>query len=120
MSSRVGTVNFPKQVHNDTFTSSQFNFFESDGETGLDLSDVTPKVQIRMGSYNGKLVKTCTIGDGLSWVDQNNGQLQMGGFVMSWPKAGDYYYDIQFTYATSGIIRTYIRGKIEVIDDATA
>lgn len=117
--SRVATVNFSEQVHNDTFITKRFNFFQSDGTTPLDLSDATPRLQIRQDGYNGRLVKTCTVGDGLTWILQSSGQLDWGGFVMSWPKAGDYYYDLQMTYATSGIIRTYIRGKINVIDDAT-
>lgn len=116
---RVAQVNFTEQVHNDTFDTHQFNFLDSDGVTPLDLTDATPRVEVRKGSYNGKLVETSTVGSGLTWVDQSQGQLQWGGFDLDWPSAGDYYYDIQLTYATSGRIRTYVRGKITLIDDAT-
>lgn len=119
--SRVGTVNFTEQVDGDTFLTKNINFFQADGVTPLDLSDATPKVQIRRDSYNGKLMKTATIGDGLTWVLQSSGTLQFGGIdTVGWDGAGDYYYDLQLTYATSGIVRTYLRGKIVLIDDATA
>jgi len=117
--SRVGTVNFFEQVNEDTFIDKEFRFFQSDGSTPLDLSDVTPRVQIRKDNYNGKLMRTCTIGDGLTWVNQSDGTFRIGGFRNVWEGAGDYYYDIQFTYATSGVIRTYVRGKIQVIDHVT-
>jgi hypothetical protein len=116
--SRVATVNFFEQVHNDTFTVKEFRFFAADGTTPLDLSDVVPRVQIRKDTYNGRLVQTATVGDGISWVNQASGTFQLGGFLANWG-AGDYYYDLQFTYTTSGIVRTYLRGKIVVIEDAT-
>lgn len=117
---RVATVNLTDRVHNDTFDTKRINFFQSDGTTPLDLSNTTPKIDIRLGSYNGKLAKSCTIGDGLSWNDQANGQLDWGGFDMDWSKAGDYYYDIQITYTATSRVRTYVRGKITLIDDATS
>lgn len=116
---RVATVNFLEQVDKDTFTAKEFRFFQADGTTPLDLSDVTPKIQIRKSDWNGRLVKTATVGDGITWVNQSEGKFQLGGFESDWGGAGDYYYDVQFTYTTSGIVRTYVRGKIVVIDDAT-
>ena len=92
-------------------------FFEDDGVTPLDLSDVTPKIQIRKGGWNGKLYKTATIGDGISWVDQSQGQLDFGGFLASWDGAGEYYYDIQFTTGTT--VKTWIGGYWVVQQDVT-
>ena len=119
ISIKYGEVNFTNQIDGDTFTPKRFNFFEDDGTTPLDLSDVTPKAQVRKSGWNGKLYETATIGDGLEWANQSQGQLDFGGFLASWDGAGDYYYDIQFTYGTTGYVRTYIRGKITVIDDVT-
>ena len=110
--------NFSNQIDGDTFTLKELNFFEADG-TPLDLSDVTPKMMIRKGSWNGKLVKTATLGDGLTWNDQGKGQLRFGNIPISWGGVDNYYYDIQFTYATSGIVRTYLRGIIKVIEQVT-
>jgi hypothetical protein len=118
MANRFATVNFPNQIDGDTLLTKQVNFLDDDAAP-IDLSDVTPKIQIRKGSYNGKLMQTLTVGDGITWVNQALGQLQFGNVAISWDGAGDYYYDMQFTYATSGIVRTYMRGKITVIDDST-
>ena len=120
MANRVATVNFNEQVDGDTFTVKAFNFFAADGTTPLDLSDVTPRIQIRKKSPQGKLVKTATVGDGITWVDQSQGQFQFGGFAIDWGGADEYHYDIQFTYTTSGIVRTYVKGIIYVIDDVTS
>lgn len=119
--SRIGTVDFNEQVDGDTFTTKEVNFFAADGVTPLDLSDVTPKLQVRRGSANGKLLRTATVGDGITWVAQSTGELTFGGFdTSSWGGDGEYFYDLQFTYATSGIVRTYLKGRIIIIDDVTA
>lgn len=119
MANRVAEVNFTDFVDGDTFTTRSINFFAADGTTPLDLSDATPKVMIRKKDWNGKLVRTCVIGDGLTWVDQSLGQLQFGNISIDWGGADTYYYDVQLTYATSGIVRTYLRGRIEVIKQVT-
>jgi len=117
---RLARVNFTDIIHNDTFPTKQFNFFAADGTTPLDLSDCTVRIQIRYKSKNGKLVRTAISGDGITWTDQANGQFELGGFIADWQGAGEYWYDVQMTYATSGIIRTYVQGKITVIDDVTS
>ena len=116
---RIATVNFAEEIDGDTFGTKRFNFFESNGTTELDLTDATAKIQIRKGGYAGKLVQTAISGDGITWVSQLLGQFTLGGFVVDWGGADTYYYDIQMTYATSGIIRTYVRGTIEVIKQST-
>lgn len=117
--SRVGTVNFSEQVDGDTFLVKEFRFWQELDVTPLDLTDVTVRAQIRKGSYLGKLVKTATVGDGITWINQSEGKFQLGGFNIDWGGAGDYYYDVEFLYNTSSITRTYVRGKIEVIKQAT-
>ena len=117
---RIATVDFAQEIDGDTFGTKAFNFFNSDGVTPLDLDDATVKVQIRKGSPQGKLVQTAVSGDGVTWINQTEGTFQLGGFIVDWGGAGDYYYDVQMTYATSGIIRTYVKGVIEVINDVTA
>lgn len=116
---RIATVDFAQEIDGDTFGTKRFNFFASDGVSELDLTDATVKIQIRKASPQGKLVRTAISGDGIEWVSQLLGQFTLGGFIVTWG-AGDYYYDVQMTYATSGIVRTYVKGKIEVINDVTA
>ena len=118
--SRVATVNFTQYVDNDTFPTKSVNFFAADGTTPLDLTDATPKIQVRKDSYNGRLYETATVGDGITWTDQSLGQFTFGAWDTStWGGAGDYYYDIQMTFTSDSSVRTYIRGKITIIDDAT-
>jgi hypothetical protein len=119
MATRVGVVNFVDNVHGDTFTTRNINFFEADGTTPLDLSSTTPRIEVRRGSWTGKLMETSTIGDGLTWADQSSGQLQWGGFDIDWGSSGDFYYDLQITYTATSIVRTYLRGKVVVIDEVT-
>ena len=117
---RIATVNFTEQVDGDTFLAKSVNFFIADGTTPLDLSDATPRIQIRKSGYNGRLVAELTIGDGIEWVVRASGTLQFGSISTStWGGAGSYFYDLELTYGTSGIIRTYLRGEIKLIDDAT-
>ena len=119
MAEKVATINFEKEIDGDTFRTKRFNFFAADGVTEMDLTDATVKVQIRKGGYAGKLVQTAVSGDGITWVSQLLGQFTLGGFVVSWGGADTYYYDVQMTYASSSIIRTYVRGEIEVIKQST-
>ena len=109
-----------KVVDNDTFRPKTVEFYSNDTKAPIDLTDATPRIQIRKGSYDGKLIRTCVVGDGITWVSQSDGQFTFGGFVASWEGPGDYYYDIQLTYATSGYIWTPVQGKITVIADATS
>ena len=118
--SRVATVNIKEQVNGDTFLVKEFRFWTVALVTPLDLSDATVKIQIRKDNENGRLHKTAVSGDGITWLNQSEGTFQFGGFDINWSGAGDYYYDIQMTYATSGITRTYVKGVITVIEDTTA
>lgn len=119
MAEKYAEINFTDQIDGDTLIPKSFRFFHSDGQTPLDLSDVTPTIQIRRSNWKGKVVKSCVIGDGIDWVNRSLGQLNFGGFLVDWGGAGDYFYDIQFNYESSGYVKTYIRGKINVIDDVT-
>lgn len=117
MSSGIfGIANFIAQVDGDTIESTDFRFFDNN-DVAIDLSDVTPKLTIRRGSERGKIVKECEIGTGLSWVDQTLGQLRLSNFLITWGH-GTYYYDLEFTY-DSGIIKTYVKGKIPVTKQST-
>ena len=109
-----------KAVDNDTFKVKTVEFYDQDTKAPIDLSDATVRMQVRKGGYDGKLMQTLIVGDGIEWVSQSDGQFTIFGFVVDWEGPGDYYYDIQLTYATSGIIWTPIRGKITVVADATS
>lgn len=119
MANKYAEINFTGQINGDTLMPKRFKFFEADGTTPLSLTGVTPKIQVRRGNWRGQIVQTATVGNGITWANQAGGQFDFGGFVVSWGGAGDYFYDIQFSYASTGYVRTYIRGKINVIEDVT-
>ena len=123
MSALVGDFNWSTQVDGDTLELTDINFYDSDN-LPIDMSTVSSvDMKVRKGSEKGKLVDTLAIGTGIKWVSQATGKLRISDTddlvqIGDWTGAGDYYYDIQFTYST-GIIRTYLKGKIPVIKDST-
>lgn len=122
MSTLVGNFNWSPQVDGDTLELTDVNFFDN-LDAVVDMTTVTNvDMKIRKGSEKGKLVDTLAIGTGIKWIDQAQGQIRIGDtddlIQINWSGAADYYYDIQFTYST-GIIRTYLKGKIPVIKDST-
>ena len=122
MSTLVGGFNWSKQVDGDTLEITDINFLDN-LDAAVDMTTVSSvDMKIRKGSAKGKLVETLAIGTGIKWIDQSQGQIRIGDtddlIQIAWGGADDYYYDIQFTYST-GIIRTYLQGKIPVIKDTT-
>lgn len=115
----ASTYNIPDQYNGDSFDQLTINFFTTSADVGneIDLTNATPKMQIRRNSERGELVKTLTIGDGLEWIDQTDGEIRTSEFIIDWG-SGLFYYDFQLTY-TGGAVKTYIRGKIQVIEDVT-
>ncbi len=110
-------VNLNKQIDGDTIEYTLFRFFDA-ADSALDLSMVTPKLMIRKGGYRGKLVRTCVIGDGLTWDSQSSGRLALSNISIDWGGHGTYYYDLQFTYDDL-TIRTFVRGEIPIEKQVT-
>lgn len=111
--------NIPTQYNGDTFEQVTFKFYTTSSDSGneLDLSNSTPKMDIRRDNSRGKVVKQLTIGNGLEWVDQANGQLRTTSFLIDWG-GGKYVYDLQVSYSQTSV-QTYIRGTINVTEDIT-
>lgn len=123
MSSLVGGFNWSAQVDGDTLELTDINFLDN-LDVAIDMTTVSSvDMKVRKGSEKGKLIATLSIGTGIKWIDQSQGQIRISDTddliqIGDWAGAGDYYYDIQFTYST-GIVRTYLKGKIPVIKDTT-
>lgn len=111
--------NIPNQYNGDTFETVTFNFYNTSSDNGneIDLSNSTPKMDIRRDNSRGKVVKELTIGNGLEWINQSLGQFRTQPFLIDWG-GGKYVYDLQISYnATS--VQTYIKGVINVTEDIT-
>ena len=80
----AATYNIPTQYNGDTFEQVTFNFYTTSAEAGneIDLTNATPKMDIRRDNVRGKVVKQLTIGDGLEWVNQADGQLRTTAFLI--------------------------------------
>jgi hypothetical protein len=111
--------NLKPQYAGDTFKGWLIKAKRESGTTGeinpIDLSDVKVNMQIR--SINGgAIVKDFSVGNGITILDATNGIFRLEAFKN--PKGGEYVYDIQFTY-NNGYVQTYVKGKINVLNDVS-
>ena len=83
MSILVADFNYSEQVDGDTLEQTDFNFFTDDAySVPADLSNVSDvNMKVRRGSQKGKLVATLTIGTGIKWISQIQGELRVGDIV---------------------------------------
>lgn len=116
--------NFSKHYKGDTLEDINFTIQEEDPNNlgtfnPVDLTDSTIIIQFKVTakSNTAKLVLSTEVGGGLIVTDAPNGIYQITGFV---PEliAGTYLYDAQFTFI-DGLVKTYHKGKIVVIQDVT-
>lgn len=116
---KPGYYKIPDQYRGDSFERIDFEYFVADANPGseMNLTGITPKMQIRSKAPAGRLYKTLTIGDGLEWTDQASGTFYLDPFIITFPE-DKYYYDIEFTYADTSVV-TYLRGIFDVIEDVT-
>lgn len=115
----MATYNLPNQYKGDTFETITFKFFDDESSSGneKDLTGFSPKMVIRKTSKTGTITRTLTIGSGLSWDDQANGILKIDSFICDFD-AGNYFYDLQLSKdSDSTIVKTYLRGVFQVIED---
>lgn len=113
----IALYNFPDQYRNDTFNGVQFTIQDADTSTGIDLTNATIKTEFKKGSKTGAIVKTLTIGSGITVTDAVNGVLQFDAFILDWDVA-TYHYDLEVTF-NSGVVKSYIFGTLKVIQDVT-
>jgi|TARA_R110000868_G_scaffold120688_1_gene320400 hypothetical protein len=105
------------QYKNDTFDGVRFTVIASDTLLPIDLTNVSIKTQFRYRTETGKIEKTITDLDGITIEDAVNGIFKFDAFIVDWV-ADVYYYDVQFTYS-NGVVKTYIKGTVKVIQDIT-
>lgn len=109
-----GTYNYGNQYRGDTLNSIQFTL--TTNSLPLDLTDISIKCQFRL-PFKGKTVKEISVGEGIIVSNPESGIFNIEPFIVTWD-AGLYMYDIEFSYP-SGVIKTYIKGTINIISDQT-
>jgi len=112
----IALYNMPDQYKNDTFNGVQFTIQNSAGDA-IDLTGATVATKFRKNSKTGTVVKSITSGSGITVSDPSNGILSYDAFILDWDY-GTYYYDLEVTFA-SGVVKTYVYGTINVIQDVT-
>lgn len=109
--------NIPDQYNGDSFEEVTFNFYVNDTDSPTNLSNATPKIQIRNKKDLNTVVETLTINNGLVWVNQSQGKFKiLKSTPIDWG-AGIYLYDLQVT--DSGKVKTYLKGYIKVLSEIT-
>lgn len=112
-----GKYKLGKQYKGDTFSGVRFTIKDKETDTGIDLTDATIKMQFRRNSPTGTVVEELTEIDGITIEDAVNGIFTVDPFLIDWTPA-DYHYDIQITFL-GGVVKTYIKGTICIIQDTT-
>lgn len=114
-----GKYDIPAHYNGDTLDAKTYTLstLVSNVATPINLTGVAIKWQFKEGSRSGTLVKEITIGTGITLTDAANGVFHMDAFRWTYG-SGVFYYDVQFTLA-DGSIKTYITGRLNVIEDTT-
>lgn len=108
--------NIPNQYKNDTFDGIEFIIINEVTDIPIDLTGAIIEIQFKGGYNKSELVKTITNQNkGIENTDLLNGTFTILPFIIYW-KPDMYFYDIQITFP-DGVIKTFIRGTVTVIDD---
>jgi hypothetical protein len=84
----------------------------------IDLTNVAIKMEIRQSETAKNYLKQFIVDSGITKTDAVNGVFSIDAFIADLP-ATNYFYDLQFTY-NSGVVATYLKGKIAVVNEVTS
>ena len=108
--------NIQNQYRNDTFDGVEFTILNEVTEIGIDLTGCTIEIQFKGGYNKSELVKSITNQNkGVENTDLVNGVFTILPFIVDW-KPDMYFYDIQIKFP-DGVIKTFVRGTVTIIDD---
>ena len=105
-----GVANYKDFVRGDTINARQFTLTKDSNP--IDLTNCIIKCDFVLN----KSIQSKTIGNGITLINAALGQFQIDSFVLD--KVGEWHYDIEITF-TSGEIKTYIKGVINIESDVT-
>jgi hypothetical protein len=115
-----GKYDIPAHYNGDTLDAQNYVLSNLINEvsTPINLTGATIKWQFKEGSRGGAVVKELNIGTGITVTDAANGDFTMDAFRWTYG-SGVFYYDVQFTFP-DGSVKTYITGRLNVIEDTTS
>tara|TARA_R110002074_G_C12437061_1_gene657354 strand:+ start:475 stop:810 length:336 start_codon:yes stop_codon:yes gene_type:complete len=103
------------RIKNDT--SEKVVFTLTLNSSPIDLTGATMRCQFRKAHKVGVLVKTVSIGSGLTVATPSSGIFELDSFICDFD-ACLYWYDIETTFP-DGTVKTYIQGTMTVLQDVT-
>lgn len=84
----------------------------------LDLTDVDINAYFRFGSKTGCKVHKFGVGNGIVKTDAVNGEFSLlEDVILNWD-AGNWYFDVEFTYL-DGRVKTYFSDILIITQDVT-
>ena len=113
----AGIYNIQDHKKGDTFDGVRFTLTKSSDGSAIDITSATIACKFRKQTKTGTALANLSIGAGITVVDATNGVFEIDAFVIDW-NPSRYYYDVEITFA-SGVIKTYIEGTLNVIQDVT-
>jgi hypothetical protein len=113
----IQTSNLRDRIKGDTFSSVNFTFLDSLGDP-IDLTDATIRIMFRYRCNTGAVVKTMSIGSGLTVASPTSGVVTLNAFTPITFEVDTYYYDVEITF-DDGTIKTYVKGTFKVLQDIT-
>lgn len=111
-----GTYNISDHLKGDWFDGVQFTLINATTSTPIDLTDATIRMMLKTDKLY-KSVKLFETGDGITITDAVNGIFQVDPQTVDYA-ANSYIFDIEITFLT-GVVKTYITGTWDIIQDIT-
>ncbi len=113
----IVTQNLNDRIKNDTFRSVQFTLTDENSDP-IDLTGATIEIEFRFRCKTGSVVKSVSVGSGITVATPANGILVLDAFTpVDWA-ADTYYYDCEIGFS-DGTIQTPVQGMVEILQDTT-
>lgn len=107
--------NLKDQRVNDSFRGVRFRIKRQIDGQPVDLSSATGITAKFKGGYDNKVLKTLTLGSGITMNDSLGGDFSLDPFIITMPN-GVYKYDVQIDFP-GNIKTTYIEGTVDIKPD---
>tara|TARA_R110000744_G_scaffold77860_3_gene153387 strand:+ start:171 stop:515 length:345 start_codon:yes stop_codon:yes gene_type:complete len=103
------------RIQGDTFSRVTFVATDKVGAP-IDLTSTEIVVTMRYKNSCGAIVKTIGVDEGITISDGPNGTFEIDQFTPITFAAGRYVFNLTITY-TDGVIKTYIMGSFNVLEN---
>lgn len=111
----MATYNFEPHIKGDTFKGCRFTVNVNNAP--LNLTDCQIRMHLRTNPLHTAKYELSTTNGKIAIIDAENGIFEIPEQIIDIP-AGYYYYDIEIIFL-NGIVKTYINGRFEILQDIT-